>query len=185
MGVWVDMFISPADPSGLSAQQFIALVQDLIQHDWVETPCAVQVGEFDVSDPLGLVNKFGHNQAVDDQILYRGDNVQALLLCLEAVAWRKTNLCVWFSAFNWQNSQLRDSLEQHGYGNVDILLFALTRPQKLELINAYEGVLSEHEGLDLFVTTGKGGVASLQGSVLEPILVKHLGENLVVNCAFY
>ncbi|MBK9208526.1 MAG: hypothetical protein IPL71_09565 [Anaerolineales bacterium] len=172
MGVWMDLFVSPAEGMLLSPEKFMSLVSGLISQNFVDTPCAICEGEFEISTPLGISNSLMFNKLANKNINihYKGEDFHEMLKKLEVFPFRKANLCIWFSKFNWKNEALSNNFEKLGYANTDILLFAFASPQKAIILNAYDGSFQESIFSDLFVTTGKGGLESINRTIIESTL---------------
>src|SRR5262245_29723489 len=101
MGVWMNLFVAPEEGVRVLPEKFIALINDLITNNIVDTPCAICDGEFDLSNPLGIANDILSDKFINNKIniRYKGKEFLEMLKNLNNFPFGKENLCIWFSRF--------------------------------------------------------------------------------------
>jgi hypothetical protein len=184
MGVWMHLYVAPADSRQLSHREFEELIRDLVSAPLVHFPATLFIGDIDLH-PLGAANRA--YRAGNDEIpaAYHGADKDALLQALRGAPYHEQDLCIHFESLNTKdNPDLRASFEEYGFYNADVVVYALSCPRRQYIANLVEGSYVERMLQDFFTTTGKSGPWKIAGTALEPSLARHLGPKLSVDCGY-
>lgn len=186
MSVWMHLLVAPQKPLFLNQERFCALTEDLIARKLVAMPCALLGGSLSVMHPLGDANIAASAIAEEEVTLsYKGTDSLSLLKTLRELPIGQRNFCVWFAGFNWENPEISASFSRQGYANADLLLYSLARPQVLQCYDCFSGRIgAEHRIQTCFRTTGNHGPWDIKETPLEPLLVRHFGSELIVDCSY-
>ncbi len=188
MSVWMYLLVAPKMPLVMTHKQFSALIGDLVNKDLVAMPCAILGGNVSADSPLGMGNAaLNSREARQDNIdvYYKGDDSISLLRTLSEFPYGQSDLCIWFNCFNWNNPDISRSFGKQGCANADVLLYALAKTQTLQCYDAFQGTIGEeHEVQFCLRTAGKNGPWDIAETPLEPLLKRHFGPDLIVDCSY-
>lgn len=184
MGVWMSLFVSSASKEPLDYQNFERLLLDLIEEKLVKMPCAILEGDVESSSPLGMANIANRSREEEISIRFKGNDEMELKQSLRTIPFGKTDFCVWFDGLNWDNERVRTSFQRHGYANGDVVIYSFASPREVIIYDAYDGTWCKHQFSHYFTVTGKNGPEAIQDTVLEPILERYFGPNLIVECTY-
>ena len=188
MSVWMALLVAPRVPLAMTREQFSALIYDLVDQDLVTASCAILGKAVSVESPLhmGNVAAFFTGEKQDNiEVYYKGEDSISLLKTLREVPYGQSDLCVWFHGFNWENPAIRESFQQQGYANADVVLYALAEPCTLQCYDLFQGEIGEEHTIQCCLrTAGNRGPWDITGTPLEPLLKKHFGADLIVDCSY-
>ncbi|HEX4208391.1 MAG TPA: hypothetical protein VHZ51_30135, partial [Ktedonobacteraceae bacterium] len=118
-------------------------------------------------------------------IYYQGADSISLLKTLMELPIGHRNFCVWFEGFNWKNPGISESFGRQGYANADLLLYSLSQPQGLQCYDCFSGSIGEEHRIQTCLrTTGNRGPWGIKETPLEPLLARHFGSELIVDCSY-
>ena len=208
MGLDTSFYVGAKAHIRPTVEQIEALITDLRTRDFVKMPCALLVGKemrLDVP-PSSLISSLsGQNkdffhertlwpvkyqyapdyyfeeeneQPEDVLIYYAGQSEQALLASLRGLDSETKDICICFSGLTFD-----DGKTWEGY---EVYIFSLTQPRPLVCANAYGAPeYGEKHDLQYVINiSGRYGIWELDGTPLEPILIEHLGPDLIIDCTF-
>jgi hypothetical protein len=200
MGVWIDMFVAPADGRRLSFEQFQRLLTSLAEERIVCLPFAIIEGDLTVNDgddedegqmcssPLGVTMVGPRNQHREQACWQRcrGESLEELRAALHDLPFGEVDLAVHFEMLDWGNEELRQGLERHGAANADVVIYALKQPAEVVFGSAYEenGNIHSHTLMHYFTTTGKGGPYTIEDTMLQTVLADFFGPAMLVDCSW-
>lgn len=197
MGVYVDMFVAPADGRQLGFDQFKYLVTSLVEQQIVKMPFAIvegdltsedEYGEADCSSPLGvsLTGPRDPDRAQKNWQRCTGKSLEELQVALQDVPFGKVDLAVCFDGLDWDNDKLCEALERDGAANAEVVVYALKQPAEVVLGDAYEedGNIHSYYLMHYFTTSGKSGPQGIKGTILEPFLADFFGPDMIVDTSW-
>jgi hypothetical protein len=142
------------------------------------------VGESDANFPLDIVNRTYQAQSSLGLAPYSGRDREDRLRAVWAVPYGEQDFCICWEELAWDDEELRARLSERGGANASVVLYALAQPQTIYVGDALVGALSGRQMQFYFTTTGKGGPQDIADTPLEPVVRRHLGANLIVDCRY-
>lgn len=108
------------------------------------------------------------------------------LRTLKEVPYGQCDVGVWFEGFNWQNSALREDFGRSGYANViEVSLCAFAAPHTMVSYDLIMGEVGEEREIQYcFRSYGNRGPWDIAETLLDPLLRRHFGNDLIVECSY-
>ena len=185
MSVWMNLVVAPKLPFTLTHDQFSALIGDLLAEDLLLMPCALASGPHAAGS---ILTDIVYDDKRDEGITlhYKGEDGRSLLRTLKEVPYGQANVCAWFAGYNWHNELLRESFEQHGYSNAyEVFVVALAQPYRDRSYDLICGNIGEeYEVKYFFRSYGNRAPWDIVGTPLAPLLERHFGNDLRIECSY-
>lgn len=179
MGMVYSLFVGPTPPKEIPIEGTISLITDLCNKRIVEFPFEV-IENNDDRFPFNSTKTWAKGKTLTDP-----------LNAIGTIPFGQADLCVSFFGFDPTNEDLMESFIKHDFANVDYVMLYFPREQRTIPLNfwvsdgpnPWEG---HYETRDIilhhyFCSSGSNGPQHIEGTLLEPVLKEHYGENLIVD----
>lgn len=164
MSVWCKLIVAPKLPFTMNHEQFSALAREILTEDLVSMPCTLHV---------------------EGILYYQGEDGQSLLRTLQEVPYGQCSVGIQFDAFNWQNKAVQESFSRLGYYNAEVHLVAFSAPEPVVSYDLILGKVGEEYPVQYYFSSyGNGGPWDIAETPLAPVLKRHFGEDLIVECSY-
>lgn len=210
MGVDTSLYVGAKAHFRPTCEQLEALIDDLLKRDFVQMPCAIMVGKgmrldvppslepplwfrdndlFHARNDWPVKRSYAEDFWFDEEeqkpedvlVYYAGQSEQILRATLRELDVETQDVCIFFSGLTFDHGETWEGRE--------VFIFSQVQPSPLICENAYASSVSLSKGEEHFLQyvvniEGRYGIWEIDGTPLEPILIHHLGPNLVVDCTF-